>query len=290
MSAKHFSEFSPPHILEPIAPHQHTHTIIILLGRGSNGPEFAAELFEEQSSAGLPLRQHFPGLKWIFPTARKQFSTVFQEEMTEWFQVESLTDPSKREETQVEGLLQSTEFVLKLIQSEMEFVVSPNRLILAGISQGCATSIHALLAGSVTLGAYIGWSGWMPFRTQIEALSSAESESYLQSRLISFYESFLHLHHPQRTAASSVKQIFHTPVFLGYATDDDVVDVLLGRQMCRALEKLRINVLWREYDKCGHWIKEPAGVDDVIAFLQCNVEAMIDDTQAASRPDLPVSA
>jgi hypothetical protein len=55
-------------VVEPL--NQHTHTIILLHGRGSNGAEFAEELFEARSSAGMLLEDHFSSFKWVSPLVK----------------------------------------------------------------------------------------------------------------------------------------------------------------------------------------------------------------------------
>lgn len=77
------SASSAAHVVLPVS--THTHTIILLHGRGSDGEEFAEELFEARTSDGMHLCERLPGWKWIFPTAHERFSTVFQEELKEWF-------------------------------------------------------------------------------------------------------------------------------------------------------------------------------------------------------------
>ncbi|KXX77042.1 Acyl-protein thioesterase 1 [Madurella mycetomatis] len=54
--------FGPLHVIEPRS--EHTHTAILLHGRGSNGPEFAEELSETASPGQKPLTQRFPGWRW----------------------------------------------------------------------------------------------------------------------------------------------------------------------------------------------------------------------------------
>ena len=63
---------------------------------------------------------------------------MFQDELDEWFDICSLTDPSAREELQIEGLHDSVEFIHGIISEEAKFA-SPERVILLGLSQGSAT-------------------------------------------------------------------------------------------------------------------------------------------------------
>ena len=100
--------------------------------------KFAEEFFEEKTSSGLSLQETFPGCKWVFPSSQTRYSTVFQDELDEWFDICSLTDPSAREELQIEGLHDSLEFIHGIISEEAKFA-SPERVILLGLSQGSAT-------------------------------------------------------------------------------------------------------------------------------------------------------
>ena len=114
------SSFPDPHVILPAS--THIHTIILLHGRGSNGEEFAEELFQGESFSEETLPRHFPGFKWIFPNAHPSFSTVFQEELVEWFDIYSLTDPGLEEELQIGGLGDSVAFILGLVDHEAEIL------------------------------------------------------------------------------------------------------------------------------------------------------------------------
>lgn len=227
------TDFPIPHIIQPTQSHHCT--IIALHGRGSNGPEFSEELFEDKSSEGLTLPEHLAHSKWTFPSSQKRYSTVFQEEMDEWFDIYSLTDPSMQEELQIEGLRDSVKHILNIINKELEFVPASN-IILLGISQGCATAIHALLAGQHQLGGFIGIAGWLPFLKQVDDLSK-------------FYKDTLGL-----TSTSQIQTSATTPALLCHCADDNVVDVELGRQSRAALtaSDLNMDVTFTEFASGGH--------------------------------------
>ena len=260
------SAFPPLHTIESTS--YHTHTIIALHGRGSQGPEFAEDLFQGQTSAGKTVQEHLPSYKWVFPSSQERHSTVFQEEMDEWFDIYSLTDPSAREELQVEGLRDAIGFLLNVIRDEIELLDGDgSRLYILGISQGCATGLLAMLVGQVTLGGFIGISGWMPFRAQMEEIGTKGSEKPVlrEEGLGRFYKITLGLEIPKPNV--SAQSVFSTPVLLCHVVDDEVVDIELNRQACAALEVLGMKVQWKEYQDGGHWINEPHGYDDVILFL-----------------------
>ncbi|KAL8754702.1 MAG: hypothetical protein Q9199_004150 [Rusavskia elegans] len=257
------SNFPALHIIQPTQTHHCT--IIALHGRGSNGPEFAEDLFEDKSSSNLTLAEHFPHCKWIFPSSQERYSTVFQEEMDEWFDIYSLTDPNTQEELQVEGLRDSISYILEIIRKEVEVGLVPlSNIVLLGISQGCATAIHTLLAGQHPLGGFIGIAGWMPFRKQMVDLAGSRKDGACLSK---FYDDTLGL---TGASQSNAQDNATTPVLLSHCADDDVVDVELGHQLRDALMilNLDINVTYKEFVLGGHWIPGPDGFDTIVDFLR----------------------
>lgn len=259
------SPFPALHIIPPTQPH--THTIIILHGRGSSGPEFAFSLSFAQSSSGKTLFEHFPSYRWLFPTSATRFSTVFQGPLCEWFDIQSLTDPSRRPELQLQGLRESVAYVHRLVKEEARNV-DAKRIVLGGISQGSAMGWHALLSSSVLLGGFFGLSTWLPFCAELDAIGTrTEGQRCRGKALVSeLHRSIL----DSESAGWDEKQAnsFDTPVFLSHCVDDHVVDVELGQACAGALRKLGLEVRWKDYESGGHWIKSPEGYDDLVAFLE----------------------
>ncbi|KAL9626197.1 MAG: hypothetical protein Q9204_007503 [Flavoplaca sp. TL-2023a] len=204
----------------------------------------------------LTLAEHFPHCKWVFPSSQERYSTGFQENMDEWFDIYSLTDPSTQEALQVEGLRDSVKYILDIISKELEFLPAGN-IVLLGISQGCATAIHALLAGQHQLGGFIGIAGWLPFRKLVDN----------QAALSKFYSDTLGL---PITSACQIQTTATTPALLCHCTDDDVVDVELGHQLRDTLtaSDLNIDVTFTEFASGGHWVSAPQGFDAIVDFLR----------------------
>jgi lysophospholipase-2 len=74
-------------------------------------------------------------------------------EMSQWFNMWSIENPEDREELQMAGLTASVSFILEVIRQEMNIIgAGPNRIILGGISQGCAAAIYALFYSHERLG------------------------------------------------------------------------------------------------------------------------------------------
>ena len=77
------------HVEQPRA--AHTHTVIFLHGRDSDGREFADEFFESEASGPVEqprkLRDLLPGIRWVFPSAPILRSERFGIEMSQWFDI-----------------------------------------------------------------------------------------------------------------------------------------------------------------------------------------------------------
>ncbi|KAK5119875.1 hypothetical protein LTR85_007201 [Meristemomyces frigidus] len=251
---------TPLCVVGPFSEHQAT--VIFLHGRGSSGKEFCEDfLIESQGSDRKTLPQRFPGIRWVLPSAPERYSTVFQEEMPEWFDIYSLSNPSQREELQVQGLRESIEQIHEVLKQEAS-VIGASKVVLAGISQGCATGLHALLSFDQALGGFIGTCGWCPFKTQLDQAADQQSASGRLNALDEFYATVLRLDTTKSSAPMS------TPALISYALDDGTVEPQLSQQLAGTVERLGFPVQVKKYDDCGHWIKEPEGVDDMASFLE----------------------
>ena len=247
--------FPRPHVIKPTS--QHTHTIIFIHGRDSDGEELAEQLFEGKTSTGLTLNAAVPSSKWIFPSARERYSTVFQENLTEWFDIYSLTDPDFERERQVDTLKESVEYIHRLIEDESKIIPSQN-IILAGMSRGFAVASHVLLSSHCRLGGFIGLCGWVPFRTELETVIRKELT------LPAFFEQHIGL----ARSAPAIPAVGNIPVFFGHAKGDSVVDFKHGVDACKTFRALGMdNVEFHAYDDHEHWISEPQGFDDLVTWL-----------------------
>ncbi|CAN8103506.1 unnamed protein product [Discula destructiva] len=243
-----------PHIINPRAGHQHSHTIIFLHGRDSNAQDFASELFESEAS-GPPdqprtLPDLLPTVKWVFPAAPILRSARFDTDMSQWFDMWSVEDPHEQPAIQEEGLQRSVAAILDVVRSE-EVHVQREKIFLAGISQGFATVVAALFTGGLRgFAGLIGLCSWMPYGGPDE--------------LIQLFGTAL-----ERGAAYTQSCMVPTPILLCQSSDDDVVPVENGRVLRDELEKLQdVEVEWRECQDGGHWVNEPQGIDDLVGFLR----------------------
>ncbi|KAL2752125.1 hypothetical protein ACRALDRAFT_1058903 [Sodiomyces alcalophilus JCM 7366] len=244
--------FGQSYILQPQS--EHTHTAIVLHGRGSCGEEFAEDFLASTLSDGRNLRDKMPGWRWVFPSSRELWSSAFRQRMPAWFEAHSLTDPTARQNLQVDGLRESVGYVLEIMEEESKRLGgNPQRLVLGGISQGGAVGMWALLCqrdATMGLGGFFAASTWLPF--------AADVEDFLVQKTWPTKG-------PENTEPKDA-----TPVFMGHGTDDAYVDVELGRQAAHILAQGGWKVEWNEYvgaEEEGHWFKVPDEMDAICEFL-----------------------
>ncbi|GAD98108.1 conserved hypothetical protein [Paecilomyces variotii No. 5] len=275
--------FPPRHVYFP-AGSLHDCTVILLHGRGSNGPEFASELGESLTSAEKTLFEHFPSCRWVFPSARSRWSKEFEEDLSEWFDIPSLEDPNREPERQLAGLKESVEYVLRIVDEEVARLHGDSsRVILGGVSQGMAVGLIAMLCAERRLGGFVGAMGWIPLRDKVVALVDRGEKG----QALEFYRWALGLSATQlqKTTASALENMattqrptegmakdlsLETPVFLSHGEDDEWVDVSLGKAAHDLLMELGSPVSWKTYtnpDGDGHWLKEPEQFDDIVDFI-----------------------
>ena len=267
--------FGPVRIIQPKL--EHTHTVVMLHGRGSTCEEFAEELFASTLPDQRTLQDKLPGWRWVFPSSRELWSTAFQEPMPAWFEAHSLTDITARQELQVEGIKESVKYILSIVEDEIgRLDGNTEKLVLGGISQGAAIGMWALLCQqnpARRLGAFFGASTWLPFATNIERVfalqepldrrqgsepGSMEMDSFVQTMMAPL------LAHVRQRSSSL------TPVLMGHGIDDAYVDIELGRQAAGVLLQIGLVVEWKEYsgaEEEGHWFKVPEQIDDILQFL-----------------------
>jgi predicted esterase len=286
--------FPPSKIVEPQAGHKHTHTLILLHGRGSTADEFAEDLLESRltlkhgngsDDAHQTLQKCLPTWRLVFPSSKDLYSDTFKEEFPQWFDTASTTDTASRPELQIPGLRDAVKHTAEIVNSEVALLEGKyENVVLGGISMGCATAIWTLLSLNKQLGGFVGASGWLPFASEItkcfrevghvpapkdtgEDMTTDDGRAFVEDMMAS-----------TKCALQKEDQrsLLGTSVFLGHGTDDQVIDVELGKQARDSLEQVGFRVDWKEYEGAeqdGHWLKEPEEVDDIVRFLQEHTES-----------------
>ncbi|KAF2758143.1 acyl-protein thioesterase 1 [Pseudovirgaria hyperparasitica] len=167
------SEREPPIIKPAVSPPQnpsHGAAIIFMHGLGDDAAGW--ENIADQFQGGNKL----PYMQWIFPEATENRDAM----QKAWYrQVRLLaTAPSRpelEEDEDEDGMLLSMKYIESLIDGLTSRGVPPNRIVLAGFSQGCAM---ALLTGLTSrkyadkLAGLVCLSGYFPLINRMQALRS----------------------------------------------------------------------------------------------------------------------
>lgn len=284
---KNAQGYSPPFLVNAQGPH--THSCILLHGRGSDEERFGLEFLASRMSDGKILQECFPGTKFIFPTAKKRRSSILKRmRINHWFDNYSLEDPSQREHLQEEGLRETTAFIHGIIREEIA-VVGARNILLGGLSQGCASSVYALLTFEDTLGGFIGMSGWMPLQHRVNEILNpvnsdesedisfefqsgdngelqgvAENSDSIPTKVVNFLRESLSMD----TFGADNLKCLRAPVFMGHGEADEKVSCALGESLKSTLCTLGMNVEWKTYPDFGHWYKVPEEIDVIRSFLE----------------------
>lgn len=283
----------------------HTHTMILLHGRGSNAERFAFDesvaskpgILKCKSSSGQTLQQLFPGMKFVFPTAPSRRCTARKRTaMNIWFNNSSFEDPFEHEELQIDGLAENFQIISKIIRTDAQ-ALSLKKVFLAGLSQGYAMALHVLLGfdadildPDASLGGFIGMSGWLPFQSTIDNLLSpdvVESGDIVENPFTSDTDEvyvgevnvdtrvaqFIREEIMSKTECNPELLVYRrTPVFLGHGDRDDVVKLNYGHNAASALRSLGLDVCWKVYEEQGHWFSVPDTINDIAVFLEKNTK------------------
>ncbi|KAF7560124.1 hypothetical protein G7046_g4035 [Stylonectria norvegica] len=272
-------DFGPSHVLHPRPDHPHTHTAVVLHGRGSGAEEFAEEFLSSTVTGGKSLKDVLPGWRWVFPSSKETWSPVFEEYMPSWFEAYSLSDITAKQKLQMDGIRESVDCIQGILNEEIIKLGGKHKhLVLGGISQGAAVGLWTLLCQPNTatnLGAFFGSSTWIPFSGNIERtvpslLKGVEVVGSDGETLI--FDSFVEMMMaPRLESLRRGPTTPSTPVLMGHGVDDAYVDIELGRRAAAILTQVGYDVDSREYsgaEQEGHWFKVPQQMDHVSEFLQ----------------------
>ncbi|KAK2745231.1 hypothetical protein FQN57_003926 [Myotisia sp. PD_48] len=274
-------EWTEPIIFPPKT--THTHSMIILHGRGGSGLEVSVGFMGDMSRSQIlyDFAAQFPGMKFIFPSAKIRRARFLRQDFPQWFDQIPLAMPiEQRTELYLEGLRDSTRFLQTLVDAEIELVGAGN-VIIGGYSQGVAQSLQLLLSyvderGRGPLGGYFGFSGWLPFQKQLAALvppgfeyktpSEEERHRVVMKAINYIREDVLDL--PAIAVKDdSVSTAFKTPIWLSHGSLDNIVAPSLGEAAADTMKALGWKVTWKRYNGLEHRFHE-AALADVAQFLK----------------------
>lgn len=245
----------PPLIVE--SPEVNKNTLILLHGTSSYGTAFAKEVLNLVHFDVL-----LPYTKLIFPSGSLRKTTVFGGKLTHaWFDITDFADRTEGEQQQKEGLKESVEYLGQLVRDVVEDKSRDGNfdVFVGGLSQGCATSMILLLSGELDrlglsrkFGGFVGFSGWLPFRRQIDEVAAVGKNSTEKRILVQkWLRSELGL--PPVSPLDSTESFGKgMRIFLAHGTNDGKVKPEWGEDMKKVLEAVGYKVEWKLYEDLGH--------------------------------------
>ena len=181
-------------------------SIVWLHGLGADGNDFAPIVPEL-------VRSGWPALRFVFPHAPVRAVTVNNGvRMRAWYDIRNFDFDQRADET---GVRESIAQVEALIVREGERGVPPERVILAGFSQGGAIALAAGVRREAALGGIVALSTYLPMMST--------------------------------TAAEATRAGLATPVFMAHGKQDPVVPASLGERSRDALQALGMAIQWHGY-------------------------------------------
>jgi len=199
-------------------------SVIWLHGLGADGHDFEPIVPE----LGLPDEL---GIRFIFPNAPIRPVTINGGmSMRAWYDVKS---PDLRDMEDIESILDSSNLIINYINAEIEAGIDPDRIILAGFSQGGAIALHTGLRYSSPLAGLLALSTYLPVPDQLENEASNNQD---------------------------------LPIMMAHGVFDPVIPVDQGRSSCQVLKDHGYTIEWNEstmqhavcpeeINAIGSWIK-----------------------------------
>jgi phospholipase/carboxylesterase len=180
--------------------------VIWLHGLGADGHDFAPLVPEL-------VRPGWPAIRFVFPHAPVRAVTINNGvRMRAWYDIVGMDFPTRADS---EGVDQSILHAGALIDCEHARGIGPDRILLAGFSQGGAIALAAGLRRKQPLAGLIALSTYLP-----GAETAAQSKSDL--------------------AATQ-------PVFMAHGASDPVIPLIHAERSAKLLESFGFKVAWHRY-------------------------------------------
>jgi phospholipase/carboxylesterase len=208
-----------------IAPRTEARSAVIWLhGLGADGHDFEP-IVPELGLEDLAVR-------FVFPHAPvRPVAINGNMPMRAWYDIYGLTPAHPQDEA---GIQDSTRRVTALVAREVDRGVPPERIAIAGFSQGGAIALHLALRHPDRLACVVALSTWLPRAASLDA---------------------------ERSTANA-----KTPFLLCHGTFDPMVGIDRGRTARLELERRGYDVTWKEYPMQHQVCMEE--IRDVAAFLR----------------------
>lgn len=202
-----------------------TASVIWLHGLGATGDDFAAIVPELDLTACPPIRFVFPHAPSMPVTINGGYV------MPAWYDILGMPGHGREDEA---GIRRSALAVEALVDRELARGIRPERILLAGFSQGCAMVLHTGLRHPQRLGGILALSGYLPLASHLPGERSAANHDI--------------------------------PLFMAHGLSDPVVALDRAQASRDALVRLGYRVQWHTYPM-PHSV-HPAEIDDIGHFLR----------------------
>jgi predicted esterase len=290
-----------PFIHHPTPPFTHKTTLILLHGTSQTGPELASTLLSfpipslstttphvtQNKHQAHSLPSLLPNTKFLFPTGALKPTTVFNGKQTHaWFDIHAFSDRTLGESDQVPGLRESVVYLSDLVKREVEELVKEGyereeagkRVVIAGFSAGCAVGVILGLSGEAErvlgergIGGFVGMSGWLPFRRQIQGVLERVEGGYGEERkraVVGYLRGLLELDEGREGKEGVVfRDRLEKQMLLCHGEKDQKAKYQWGGEMKDVLVSSGINVSFKSYSDLEHWFNEDE-MRDVVGFLE----------------------
>lgn len=179
-------------------------TVLWLHGLGADGHDFEPVVPEL-------VRPHWPALRFVFPHAPMRPITINNGvPMRAWYDIAGFDFAHRADPA---GLAESMAQAEALIAREGERGIAPNRVLLAGFSQGGAVALSLALGRELPLAGVIALSTYLPGSSGHRAGAQAATQ----------------------------------PVFMAHGSADPVIPVAESERSLQALQSLGFDVEWHRY-------------------------------------------
>lgn len=195
-------------------------TVLWLHGLGADGHDFAPIVPELCMRDGS--RRDWPALRFVFPHAPVRPVTINNGmRMRAWYDIRNFSadELGGGDRADSAGVLESVMQVEALVAREVERGVPPERIVLAGFSQGGAIALSAGLRRVQPLAGIVALSTYLPMAPQ--------AAQFLQH--------------------AALRQ----PVFMAHGSADPVVPPRAGEHSAQVLRSLGFELEWHAYPM-GH--------------------------------------
>jgi len=195
--------------------HDPDSAVIWLHGLGADGHDFEPIIPELRLDPGINIRFVFPHAPMMPVTINQGFV------MRAWFDIRTADIGAEVDE---KGIRASAKLVDDLIAAEIDNGIAPERIVLAGFSQGGAIVLQAGLRYEKQLGGIMVLSTFLPLADSLESEKSDANADI--------------------------------PIFQAHGSEDPVVPVELAYGAQKVLEREGYEVEWHEYKGMAHSVSE----------------------------------